>query len=415
MFDLFKELLSTASRNRLRTALTGFAVAWGILILIVLLGAGNGLINAMESNMDGAVTNSIQVWGGATSKPYDGLPEGRRTQLNDGDATATKAAFEENVDDVAGTVSLGGATFNGTTEYITGQSLAGVRPEYINIYKEKLAAGRFIDQIDITGKRKVVVISQTQARDLGIGVGDYVAVDKIKYKVVGIIATEGNDSGDEAYVPFTTFKAIYPRGDKIETLTFTFHGLSTEAQHEAFETAYKRSINRRHRAAPDDESTVWLYNRYTSHMTMEKGSGYIRLFLWIVGLFTLLSGVVGVSNIMLITVKERTREFGIRKAIGCKPAELLRMIVAESVVMTSIFGYIGMLLGIAACEYMDATLGHEVIDTGLFQTTMFVNPTVGLATCIEATAVMIVAGTLAGLIPAWKAARVRPIEALAAE
>lgn len=415
MYDLLKELVSTASRNRLRTALTGFAVAWGILILIVLLGAGNGLINAMESNMDGAVTNSIQVWAGAMSKPYDGLPEGRRLQLLDADAAGTKSAFEENVDDVTGTVTLNGATFNGPAEYITGQTLSGVTPEYFHIYKEKLAAGRFIDRPDIDGKRKVVVISKTQQRDLGVGVGGYIAVDKVKWKIVGILDTEGNEAGDEAYVPITTFKAIYPRGDKIETLSFTFHGLTTEQQHKDFEAAYQRSINRRHRAAPDDESTVWLYNRYTSHLTMEQGNNYIRLFLWIVGLFTLLSGVVGVSNIMLITVKERTREFGIRKAIGCSPGELLRMIVAESVVMTTIFGYIGMLLGIAACEYMDATLGHEIIDTGLFQATMFVNPTVGLGVCIEATAVMIIAGTLAGLIPAWKAARVRPIEALAAE
>ena len=145
------------------------------------------------------------------------------------------------------------------------------------------------------------------------------------------------------------------------------------------------------------------------------GMGIIRTALWIVGLFTLLSGIVGVSNIMLITVKERTREFGIRKAIGAKPWSILKLIIIESVIITTFFGYIGMVLGVAANEYMDATLGHDVIDTGLFQTTMFVDPTVGINVCIEATMVMVIAGTLAGLIPSLKAARIRPIEALRAE
>ena len=150
-------------------------------------------------------------------------------------------------------------------------------------------------------------------------------------------------------------------------------------------------------------------------MQMNKGMTLIRLALWVIGLFTLLSGVVGVSNIMLITVKERTREFGIRKAIGATPASLLRLIIAESVIITLFFGYIGMLCGIAANEYMNATIGHTVVDSGLFKATMFVNPTVGLDVCFGATAVMVVAGTLAGLMPAWRAARIRPIEALRAE
>ena len=150
-------------------------------------------------------------------------------------------------------------------------------------------------------------------------------------------------------------------------------------------------------------------------MQMTKGIGIIRTALWIVGLFTLLSGIVGVSNIMLITVKERTREFGIRKAIGAKPWSILRLIIVESVIITTVFGYVGMLLGVFANEYMDATLGHNVIDTGLFRATMFVDPTVGLDVCIEATAVMIIAGTIAGLVPAMKAAKIRPIEALRAE
>ena len=160
---------------------------------------------------------------------------------------------------------------------------------------------------------------------------------------------------------------------------------------------------------------MWLWNRYSDNLQMQTGIGIIRTALWIVGLFTLLSGIVGVSNIMLITVKERTHEFGIRKAIGAKPWSILKLIIVESVIITTFFGYIGMVLGVMANEYMDATLGHDTIDTGLFKATMFVNPTVGIDVCIEATMVMVVAGTIAGLIPAFKASRIRPIEALRAE
>ena len=166
---------------------------------------------------------------------------------------------------------------------------------------------------------------------------------------------------------------------------------------------------------PEDEDAIWLWNRFTQNLQMENAMGILRTALWIVGLFTLLSGIVGVSNIMLITVKERTHEFGIRKAIGAKPWNILKLIIVESVIITTFFGYIGMVLGVAANEYMDATIGHETIDTGLFKATMFLNPTVGLDVCFEATLVMIIAGTIAGLIPAYKASRIRPIEALRAD
>ena len=208
---------------------------------------------------------------------------------------------------------------------------------------------------------------------------------------------------------------MYNRGDDVGNIEFTFHGLQTEQNNENFEKQYKARLNKNHRAAPDDEEAVWVWNRFTQNMQMEQGMSILRTALWVIGLFTLLSGIVGVSNIMLITVKERTREFGIRKAIGAKPASILRLIIIESVIITTLFGYIGMLLGVAANQYMDATIGHEQVNTGLFTATMFVNPTVGIGVCLEATLVMILAGTLAGLVPARKAARIRPIEALRSE
>jgi putative ABC transport system permease protein len=210
-------------------------------------------------------------------------------------------------------------------------------------------------------------------------------------------------------------KTMYNKGDSVGNIEYSFHGLPTQAANDNFEKVYRGRINTNHLAAPNDESAVWLWNRYTQSMQMNQGIGIIRTALWIVGLFTLLSGIVGVSNIMLITVKERTREFGIRKAIGASPASILKLIIIESVIITTIFGYTGMVLGVAANEYMNATIGHMKVDTGLFQATMFLNPTVGLDVCFEATLVIIIAGTIAGLIPARKAAKIPPIEALRAE
>jgi putative ABC transport system permease protein len=280
--------------------------------------------------------------------------------------------------------------------------------------------GRFINEIDLREKRKVLVLSNKQARELAPHdykslLGRYVKVNNFAFKVVGIYKDNENGQSD-AYSSYSAIKGIFGANtDNAGTIEFTFHGLPTEEANENFEHDYRQRLNANHQAHPDDETSIWLWNRYTQNMQMEEGIGIIRTALWVVGLLTLLSGIVGVSNIMLITVKERTHEFGIRKAIGAKPWGILRLIIVESVIITTFFGYIGMVLGVMANEYMDATLGHDVIDTGLFQATMFVDPTVGLDVCIEATMVMIIAGTVAGLIPALKASRIRPIEALRAD
>ena len=417
--ELLTELWATARRNKLRTALTGFAVAWGIFMIIFLLGAGNGLINAVTQNSAKMLDNSMMVWGGLTSKPYNGLKEGRWIQLDDRDLDATRHEFAANIDEVGATVNRDNLTFSlGDNYYNT--TLSGVYPNEATINKKEMLFGRFINDIDISQDRKVVVISRSLAEqlvshDVAQLVGRYINVGDFAFRVVGIYKTEENSSDNNAYTAFTTLRKMYGMGDKAGNIVFSFHGLNTEQQNDNFEKQYTARINRNHQADPTDRSSVWIWNRFTQNMQMNKGMTLIRLALWVIGLFTLLSGVVGVSNIMLITVKERTREFGIRKAIGATPASLLRLIIAESVIITLFFGYIGMLCGIAANEYMNATIGHTVVDSGLFKATMFVNPTVGLDVCFGATAVMVVAGTLAGLMPAWRAARIRPIEALRAE
>ena len=413
MRDIITEIWRTARRNKLRTTLTGFAVAWGIFMLIVLLGAGNGLINANLKQSNRFLSSSMAVFGGRTSKPYQGLKEGRDIRLHESDMEITAKEFKKNVDEV-------GAQYNTSAVISLGQqyistSISGVYPNHINIDKVEMLHGRFINEIDVKESRKVLVMSNKQAKELKCGIGDFVNVGNFAFKVVGIYKEQENGRAN-VFSSYSAIKRIYGANtDDAGRIEFTFHGLPTEEANEAFETDYRRRLNAVHQAHPEDEDAVWLWNRFTQNLQMEQGIGIIRTALWIVGLFTLLSGIVGVSNIMLITVKERTHEFGIRKAIGAKPWSILRLIIVESVIITTFFGYIGMVLGVAANEYMDATLGHETIDTGLFKATMFLDPTVGLDVCFEATMVMIIAGTIAGMIPAYKASRIRPIEALRAE
>ena len=416
--ELLNEIWQTARRNKLRTSLTGFAVAWGIFMLIVLLGAGNGLINAQMKNSGDWVDNSMMVFGGMTSKPYDGLKEGRGIQLDDNDLTATQTRFRQHVEK-AGGILYANTTVTFGENYVS-SSLRGIYPVDAEINKTKLVAGRYVNDIDLRDRRKVLVISENQARELAPHhprslLGQTVKVGDLAFTVVGIEQEDKSRMSTDVHVPFTTMQTIYNKGNHVERIAFTFHGLETEADNELFEKRYRATINRQHRAAPDDEDAIWIWNRFTQAMQMQKGVGILNTALWVIGLFTLLSGIVGVSNIMLITVHERTREFGIRKAIGASPVSILYIIITESILVTGFFGYIGMLLGIVANLYMDATLGSKPIETGLFTATVFVNPTVGLGTCLGVTLVLIVAGTIAGLMPALKAAKIRPIEALRAE
>ena len=419
MRELIKEIWSTSKRNKLRTSLTGFAVAWGIFMLIFLLGAGNGLINAQLQQSTRFLANSMRVFPGETSKAYKGLKEGRSITLNDKDILISNKTYGQYVDDVGGRLEQYNVNINYGDNYVASQSLVGVAPTHPKIDKTELIAGRFINEIDMKEQRKNVVLSRSQAKELSKDyrslVGKNVKISNLNFQVVGIYKDDESRNNTEAFIAYSTIKTIYAKGDDAGSLEFTIKNLKTQEDNEQFEKNYRASINNNHQAAPDDDRTIWLWNRYMDNIQMNQGIAIMQTALWIVGLFTLLSGIVGVSNIMLITVKERTREFGVRKAIGAKPWSILKLIITESIIITSIFGYIGMVCGVAANEIMDATIGHTTVDTGLFKAAMFVNPTVGIGTCIAATITIVIAGTIAGLIPAIKAARIRPIEALRAE
>ena len=419
MRDLLKEIWSTSKHNKLRTSLTGFAVAWGIFMLIFLLGAGNGLINAQMEQRDRFIANSMLVFGESTSKGYNGLKEGRPIDLNDKDIDITHHNFSSYVNDVGAQLTQAGINITYGNNYVASQKLTGVYPSHVKIDKTEMSAGRFINDIDVKEQRKVVVLSKSQAKELAKDyrslVGKTVKISDMAFLVIGIYKGDESYKNTESFTAFTTLKTIYGKGDEVGTIEFSMQNLKTLEDHEAFEKKYRTRLNINHKAAPDDSRSIYLWNRYTDNIKMGIAVSFLQTALWVVGLFTLLSGIVGVSNIMLITVKERTREFGIRKAIGAKPWSILKLIITESIIITGIFGYIGMLFGVVANEIMDATIGHTIVDTGIFKFSMFLNPTVGFGTCIGATITIVIAGTIAGLIPAIKAARIRPIEALMAE
>ena len=418
--DLLHEIHSTLRQNKLRTALTGFAVSWGIFLLIALLGAGNGLMNSFSGNVGDFISQSVSVEGWRTSKPYNGYKEGRIIQLDQTDVDYTQGTeWQGVIENVTTTTSSTSANLvlDGKT---VGGWFTGAMPEHKDQFKIKMAAGRFLNQDDLRQRRKVMVISGSQAKelvgeDIEKALGKWISAGSIAYKLVGIYHTDESDFRRSCYIPYTTYKGIYDNSDKIESITFSLNGPETLEEHKAFEEEYSAALKRIHDIAPDDRRGIWIMNGYTDNLEMTKASNILNIALWILGLLTLISGIVGVSNIMLITVKERTHEFGIRKAIGAKPGNILTLIIAESVTITAIFGYAGMLLGMISCQIMDKTIAQDYVDLGFTQIRMLVNPSVGLDTAMEATLLLIVAGTIAGIIPAWKAARVKPIEALRAE
>lgn len=423
MHDLFTEVWESVRRNKLRTCLTGFAVAWGIFMIIVLLGAGNGLMGAFNQGGDSFASNTMMMGGGVTSKPYDGLKTGRFIRLEESDMDLlSEEPFCQYVDQVTTSHTQSGYTLTYGRRYFNNVSLSGTYPGYAQMNRLDLLNGRFINERDIQEHRKVIVLTHLMAKNFLSGGTDYqrligkrVKVGNFSFLVVGIRKAQENSDDRDLYVPYTTVKTLFGLDNRIDQMTFTFHGLDSEEANEAFERDLKAAVNTAHRAAPDDEGATWIWNRFTQNLQMEKGAGILRTALWVIGLFTLLGGIVGVSNIMLITVKERTHEFGVRKAIGARPWNIMKLIVAESVSITAFFGYIGMALGMAACQLMDKTIGQSSVDVFGEQIRMLVNPTVGIDVAIEATLVLIIAGTLAGLAPARKAAKVRPIEALSAD
>lgn len=415
MIDFVQEIYGTIKRNKLRTALTGFAVAWGIFMLIVLLGAGNGLLNAFEQQSGDMAMNSFQIWPGRTSMAYQGLQEGRNIKLTEKELELTRQ-MKEHVTHASAILEQGGVILSYKQDHVSLQ-MTGAMPNYPETNGLKLKEGRFINQLDMEERRKVIVLHEKTIEML-LGnekhqaIGKHINASGIAYQIVGIYTTPMEEFSPTAYLPYTTLQLIYNKGDGVGSLVFLTKDINDMPSSEAFETEYRTAISRVKQFDAEDRSAIWVWNRFSQYLQQQTASDLLRTSIWVIGIFTLLSGIVGVSNIMLITVKERTHEFGIRKALGAKPYSILTLIIAESIAITTLFGYIGMIAGIAVTEYMNKVAGEQVMDIGVASATVFVNPTVDLHIAIQATLTLIVAGTLAGFFPARKAVMIRPIEAL---
>lgn len=416
MSDLLQEILGTVMRNKLRTVLTGLSVAWGIFILIVLLGAGNGLIHAFELNSGNVVMNSVKVYPGTTTKPWQGMQEGRNVELEQEDCRLTAVRFPDNIMEVGATVSQNAVDITYGKDHVS-ITLEGVMPSLVQIEGIKLVEGRFINQLDMQGNRKVMVLHKKTVEMLfprESALGKMIKVNGLAFKVVGIYDDQ-NFFSPSVYVPYNTLSLLYAKGNLVDNLMFTTRGLTDEKTNERFEDDFRTMLAHRHQFDASDNGAVWIWNRFTQYLQQQQATSILHIAIWVIGIFTLISGIVGVSNIMLITVRERTHEFGIRKALGASPFSILRLIIAESVLITTFFGYVGMVAGILATEYMDRLFGQQTVDAGVFSATVFHNPTVDISVAIQATLALIIAGTSAGFFPARKAVMIRPIEALRAD
>ncbi len=415
-FDNFHEIWSTVKKNKLRTFLTGFSVAWGIFMLIILLGAGNGMRNGIVYNFDNFSTNQIYVWPRLASMPYKGMQTNRRVQFLTEDYESLSRLNPE-VDLKSGIIYRSDTLSYG--EEYNNYSLRGVHPDMAAINKIKMPAGRgrFINDIDVQQRRKVIVISprmQTVLFKSEDPLGKFLRAGQIAYQVIGIYDAEDNNNDAPAYVPFSTAQTLYKKGYGLDELNFTVNGISTQEESDAFEQRLREQFAVRHRFNPEDTQAIGTYNMLEEFMMLNGMLNGITLFIWIIGISTLTAGVVGVSNIMLITVRERTKEFGIRKALGATPFSILKLIIVESVIITAIFGYIGMVGGIGITEVFNMVM--EQIQSGQTVSrddlTIFRNPTVSMGIALSSTALLILSGVIAGYFPARKAIKITAIEAM---
>ncbi|MDE6446098.1 MAG: ABC transporter permease [Alistipes sp.] len=414
MRELLLEIWTSVRRNKLRTFLTGFSVAWGIFMLVILLGSGNGLKNGVLSNFGDYAINSIDLYGGHTSRAYMGYQKGRRIRMRNSDLEILRREFPE-IDRVAANSWYGTRTVTCDGEFTTAW-IRGSLPAIADIEGIRLSAGRFVDQVDIAECRKSIIIDEPMRRLFFKGVdplGRQVNVGGSIFTVIGVLEGDAQRNNSSCYIPLSTGQLLFNANNpEVNNAIITVQGIETDEAMADFEKRLLRRLAAEHRFAPDDESAIWIDNtleRYKNIMVVFTG---INLFVWIIGLGTLLAGIVGVSNIMLVTITERTAEFGIRKALGARPASIIRLILTESVFVTALFGYIGMVLGVAVMEVVNHLLGQAPEHSSQGMGSIFLNPTLDLGIAVSATVVLVIAGLVAGYVPARRAARLKTIDAL---
>lgn len=405
MLDLINEILATLRHNKLRTALTGFAVSWGIFLLIVLLSVSQGLINGMEAMFSERDFESMTISGGWAHKPFDGLSEDRPIKLRDRDLTILASKNGNVVASVAANINSDSTIVSTQKDYLT-DGYTGVYPSGLHAEGGKLKRGRFINDSDIREKRRVIVLHEKNA-DILFGehvnpIGCQVKVGELSFLVVGTYAHEWNK---RSFIPYSTARSMSGGSDKVNRITVGVKNLTTIADGERAEKSFRQTLGREHRFDPSDNSAVWIWNRFNNHLTTSSAMNALQFAVWVIGLLTMLSGIVGVSNIMFVSVRERTHEIGVKRAIGARPFAILKQIILESIAITTLFGYIGIILGLLVAQFLN-TMAEEG-DWAFMK-----NPSVNIAIALQVTVVLIVAGALAGLFPAIKSLKIKPVEAL---
>lgn len=414
--DKWNEIWSVIKKNKLRTFFTAFGVFWGIFMLVIMLGSGTGLRNGVYQGMGDMATNSFFMWTQRTTMPYKGFPRGRFYNFRNGDTEAMKQNIE-GIELIAPRLQAWGYR-GGGNNVIRGErsgafDIYGDTPDFNRINPMNLVTGRFLNNIDLTDKRKVVVVGERVYEELfkpdEDPVGEYLKIQGVYFQVIGVVRSKQSGHNAERdnrsiFMPFATLQKTYNYGDMVGwySITAAEGYRASDIEEEA-----KALMRKRHNIHPDDDRAVGSWNmeeEFNKFTTLFAG---INTLIWIVGIGTLFAGVVGVSNIMLIVVKERTKEIGIQRAIGATPSVIIVQVILESVFLTTLAGYIGLVLGVGLVELIN----YMLVTTGA-NTEMFVNPQVDFNMAISALMVLIVSGALAGLIPARRAVAIRPIEAL---
>ncbi len=413
--DVWQEIFSTIRKNKLRTILTGFSVAIGIFMLVILLGASNGLKNGVTKNFENEASNSIHVYGGITTKAYEGQNPGKRIRLKTKDYSNFKKRIIQ-IDEIAARTWIPGDEAISYNMKFGNFVVRPVHCAYKYLIKYKLEGGRMLNEQDEKLRRKVVVI-QDKVKDALFEkqspIGEFIEINGLKFKVVGIysITSQENNAGI-IYMPITTADIIFNNEGRLNEIGFTLGNLKYN-ESVKIEDKLTMLLAGEHHFDPADKAALWIDNNIEDTKDFVNMFNAIDTGIWIIGIFTLILGVIGVFNIMLIVVKERTKEIGIRKAIGATPSSIVGLILFESILITAIAGYTGLFLGISLLEIISKFNLIEVLSEHV--ALYFVEPQVNMGVAVGATILLVITGAIAGLVPARRAARIRPVIALREE
>ncbi len=404
-FDAWQEIFDTVKHNKLRTFLTGFAVAWGIFMLVVLLGSGRGLEHGVDYQFRDDAVNSIWVSSGQTSVPYKGLQPGRDVRFDNQDYDEVRTRVPGVEYSSARYWIFGSQQVNYKNENGS-YSIRAVHPGHQVLERTKVIQGRYLNEFDLRQFRKSAVLGTLVAAALFRDedpIGKEIRIGGISFKVVGVFDDEGNEREREfIYLPISTAQRTFNGANRVNQILYTT-GDASLAKSEEMAGATRRILSVNHTFDPEDQRAIYVNNNVENYQKIVALTSAIRIFVWVVGIGTLLAGVVGVSNIMLVAVRERTREIGIRKALGATPGSIVSLVLQESVLITTVAGYAGLVLGVLVLE----GLAKAIPDAAFFR-----NPQVDIRVAISATVLLVVAGAVAGFFPARRAAAIRPIEAL---